>query len=142
MEKTNKGFTLVELLVVIAIIGLLTGMVVASIQNAKAKSRDAQRISDINSLATALAFYHNDFNEYPIEPAGYYIDDLSDPGASLYDALIATAGILNAFPLDPKNSDNYRYYYESADGSDFYLEYYLETNSMSGKDIGLNYLVP
>jgi type II secretion system protein G len=134
--KANKiGFTLVELLVVVAIIGLLTGVVVISITNVKAKARDAQRVSDINTINTALNMYHNDFNAYPIYD-GYI---------TTTDALstaLRNAGALSSVPKDPLNYGNYRYYYQSVNGGDFYLQYYLETNSIQGKSQGLNYVVP
>jgi prepilin-type N-terminal cleavage/methylation domain-containing protein len=131
----KMGFTLVELLVVIAIIGLLSGMVVISIKNVKAKARDSQRVSDMNTIITALNMYHNDFNAYPIFD-GYITNT---------DALSTTlknAGATSVLPIDPSNSGNYRYYYQSVDGEDFYLEYYLETNSIRGKNQGMNYMVP
>ncbi len=50
--KNTKGFTLIELLVVIAIIGILSSVVLASLSTARAKSRDARRISDIGQMQT------------------------------------------------------------------------------------------
>ena len=133
--KNNKGFTLVELLVVIAIIGLLSGMVVISIQNVKAKARDSQRVTDVNSIFTALSLYHNDFSAYPIFD-GYIT------GSDTLSIALRNAGAISTAPTDPLNTGNYRYYYQSNDGTDFYLEYYLETNSISGKSQGMNYVVP
>lgn len=49
-----RGFTLIELLVVIAIIGLLSTMAVIQLNDARAKARDAKRISDVKQLATIL----------------------------------------------------------------------------------------
>ena len=59
------GFTLIELLVVIAIIGLLSTLAVVALNNARMKSRDAKRVSDIKQIQTALELYYNDANAYP-----------------------------------------------------------------------------
>jgi len=144
-KNQRNGFTLIELLVVIAIIGLLSGMVVISVSEAKAKSRDAQRVSEINNIATALALYHNDFNRYPT-----YTGRLT--GTDAVSVTLLNAGLMSGIPLDPLNQDNpaacdtdtngYHYYYESVDGSDFYMGYCLETNSVHGKTKGVNSFIP
>ncbi|OJI07840.1 hypothetical protein BK004_00115 [bacterium CG10_46_32] len=61
----KKGFTLVELLVVIAIIGVLSTLAVVALNNAREKSRDAKRVSDIKQIQTALELYFTDKNTYP-----------------------------------------------------------------------------
>ena len=63
--NNKKGFTLIELLVVIAIIGLLSTMSVLALNSARARARDAKRISDIKQIQTALEMYYNDNNNYP-----------------------------------------------------------------------------
>lgn len=63
--RKQKGFTLIELLVVIAIIGLLSTLAVVALNNAREKSRDAKRVSDIKQIQTALELYYNDENGYP-----------------------------------------------------------------------------
>lgn len=72
--KTNKsvsrGFTLIELLVVIAIIGILSAVVLASLNTARIKGQDAARISDVKSLETALALYYSFYGTYPQSPVG------------------------------------------------------------------------
>ncbi len=65
MKNTKKGFTLIELLVVIAIIGLLSTLAVVALNNARAKARDARRVSDIKQIQTALELYAQDANGYP-----------------------------------------------------------------------------
>jgi type II secretion system protein G len=61
----SRGFTLIELLVVIAIIGLLSSVVLANLNNAKVKARDAQRFSDFNQIRNALELYHLKYGVYP-----------------------------------------------------------------------------
>ena len=57
MKRNQKGFTLIELLVVISIIGLLSSIVLSSLNTARAKARDARRKSDIHSIVTSLYLY-------------------------------------------------------------------------------------
>jgi prepilin-type N-terminal cleavage/methylation domain-containing protein len=66
MKKNKSGFTLIELLVVIAIIGLLSTLSVLALNAARARSRDAKRISDVQQMQTALEMYYNDTNSYPL----------------------------------------------------------------------------
>lgn len=54
-----KGFTLMELLIVIGILAILSTVVVLVINPAQllARSRDSQRISDLNTVKSAIAYY-------------------------------------------------------------------------------------
>ncbi|HYC80068.1 MAG TPA: type II secretion system protein [Candidatus Binatia bacterium] len=67
----EKGFTLIELLVVIAIIGILSAVVLVSLNSARAKSRDARRLSDLRQIMTALEIYYNDNGAYPDGAAAF-----------------------------------------------------------------------
>jgi prepilin-type N-terminal cleavage/methylation domain-containing protein len=51
----SRGFTLIELLVVIAIIGLLASIILASLNTAQQKGRDARRVSDLQEIAQQIA---------------------------------------------------------------------------------------
>lgn len=56
----KKGFTLIELLVVIAIIGILSSVVIVSLNNARSKARDSSRKSNSQAMATAFALYSSE----------------------------------------------------------------------------------
>ncbi|MBI5742670.1 MAG: type II secretion system protein [Candidatus Niyogibacteria bacterium] len=67
MKNNKKGFTLIELLVVIAIIGILASVVLASLNSARKKSRDARRVADIKQVQLALAMYYDaNSSVYPV----------------------------------------------------------------------------
>lgn len=62
---TKRGFTLIELLVVIAIIGILSSIVLASLNTARLKSRDARRVADLKQLQLALQLFYDANSSYP-----------------------------------------------------------------------------
>ncbi len=106
-HKNTRGFTLIELLVVIAIIGILSSVVLASLNVARAKARDAKRVADIHSLQTALEIYFNTYNQYPpvcgAASIGTYV--------AAWPTLLSSAYI-SQMPYDPINTAaQYGYYY-------------------------------
>lgn len=56
----RKGFTLIELLVVIAIIGILSSVVLASLNTARDKGRDAAVKSSMQTIRVQSELYYED----------------------------------------------------------------------------------
>ncbi len=65
--KSTKGFTLIELLVVIAIIGLLSSVVIASLNSARVRAKDIAEVSNAKAVSKALELYFIDNNRYPTD---------------------------------------------------------------------------
>lgn len=103
-NKRNKGFTLIELLVVIAIIGILSSVVLASLNTARRKSRDAKRISDLKQLQLAFEFYFDAKGSYP------KVTDLDL-------STLVTDGYIASIPHDPVGNSDYLYAYYPTTGS-------------------------
>lgn len=107
MKKEVRGFTLIELLVVIAIIGILSSVVLASLNTARAKSRDARRIADLSQIRNALEFYFDDHGYYPQADCGWDCNGYRYSNApNSWNALAADlAPYIASLPKDPVNSN-------------------------------------
>jgi prepilin-type N-terminal cleavage/methylation domain-containing protein len=90
----QTGFTLIELLVVIAIIGILSSVVLASLNSARQKGRDARRLSDVKQLQLALELYYDSNGQYP---------------TTLSTSSLITPGYIAAIPRDPSSNAVYTY---------------------------------
>ena len=69
----KKGFTLLELLIVIGILAILSTTMLLVINPAEMlrKARDSQRISDLNTLKTAIAMYLTDVPSASLTTGAY-----------------------------------------------------------------------
>ena len=76
--KSKRGFTLIELLVVIAIIGILSAVVLASLNTARTKGSDAGVKANLDTVKTQAALYQNDHNGY----GTFALADCPTPGTS------------------------------------------------------------
>ena len=145
----NRGFTLLELLVVIAIIGMLTSFIFVQMTGFRANSRDATREESIKQIQNGLDLYHVTHLRYPI-CAEVIINGSND---CLSSALV-NDGVFNSVPVDPlgggtgvlpcgdSNPNLFEFCYESATGSDYIIQYNLETNTIQGKDAEWQTVLP
>ena len=146
-----QGFTLIELLVVIAIIGLLSSIVFVSLNSARAKARDAQRIAVVRELQKAVELFYADHNRYPGFPGAFYTTTggdwfirnpiSGDPQAALSQLRSELAPYLPTLPSIPKRQGTVVYYGKDnachlvggsprlqyrTDGSDYKIAVWLE----------------
>lgn len=147
IENKQQGFTLIELLVVISIIALLSSLGMVALNAARMKARDALRMGQMAQLRTAMSFYYDDHNAYPICGSGSF--DVSDPNFGItpgdnigegcdcynYMAEKLTEGskpIMQDTPADPLNKPNkcddseFNFQYLSVIGNEYVLVYNLE----------------
>ncbi|MFA5936324.1 MAG: prepilin-type N-terminal cleavage/methylation domain-containing protein [Candidatus Paceibacterota bacterium] len=96
----KKGFTLIELLVVVAIVGILSSVVLSSLNSARVKSRDSARISQLRQIKYALELYYNINGKYPT---------CLHTGTGCVTVLENTAGVIKNIPKDPKSGLAYTY---------------------------------
>jgi type II secretion system protein G len=127
----KKGFTLVELLVVIAIIGILSTLSVVSLNSARAKSRDARRLSDIKQIRTALDMYYDSSSTYPLSCTTTLGTGncacLTSVGWTNTSTTNCTGTIfMQKVPSDPLSSGTYVY---TSSGQSYEIVYKLEANS-------------
>lgn len=62
--KSKKGFTLIELLVVVAIIGILSSIVLVSLNSARNKGRDASGKGSMSSMRASAELIFDTTNSY------------------------------------------------------------------------------
>ena len=108
----KKGFTLIELLVVVAIIGILSSVVLASLNSARAKARDARRKADISEIQKALEMYYDAYGGYP-SSACPAVDFKIKNSLALESKLKQFLSTVPADPIAPGDCYNTQYLYLS-----------------------------
>ena len=126
----GRGFTLIELLLVITIVSLLATIVLVGVNSGRSKARDAKRLTDIKTIASALEFFYSDKGHYPV--AVGWITGCSLSGANWISDngdYSWNSKYIEAMPRDPSEScggTNERYYAYKSDGDIYQLTAKLE----------------
>jgi len=103
--KYSKGFTLIELMVVISLMGLLSFIVLASMDSAREKGRDLEMQSLFASLRAKSEQYYSKYNIFGTNPEGYNLcsydktygfGGIAGPGLLKDIADSASTSLLNA----------------------------------------------
>lgn len=84
-KRFSQGFTLIELLVVIAIIGILSSVVLASLNTARGRGADAAIRSNLNNVRAQAELIYDTAN-------GTYVAVCADAGVGRALAAAAAAG--------------------------------------------------
>jgi type II secretory pathway pseudopilin PulG len=109
VKKRKDGFSIIELMVVISIIIILLGIVMASIMEARKKSRDERRVSDVSNIALAMTLYKEKNRGYPVYPNGIELGK----GGELDDDITLFNGNKYNDPLHDEGTNGYGYWYYS-----------------------------
>lgn len=119
----TRGFTLIELLVVISIIGALSSVIVGSLSIARKKADDAQRLSEMHQIQTALSAYYMANGTYPTSNGsgcGGWESTYGDAAigqnfvAGLVSGNTLAKGIHDPVPSLENTCGNYAYYFYPA----------------------------
>ncbi len=130
VRSCPRGFTLIELLVVIAIIGILSSVVLASVQGHRERARDAIRLVGMDQLNKAILAYQLDKGVPPGEDGVMYMNGTADwiPGL--------VPGYANTLPIDPRDTTEHSYRY-MRQGANYTLAARFEHgNATHAKDDG------
>jgi len=131
MSYSKRAFTLIELLVVIAIIGLLATIISIAVNSARAKARDAKRVSELQQLKLAVEMYYDKNNSYP-STGGNWWGECPSYGSHT-DWIPGIGEYIAKLPQDPsQDCSAYRTYLYVSNGTDYkILDYHGPDNANS-----------
>lgn len=104
----KKGFTLIELLVVIAIIGILSGIVLTSLNSARTKAREARATAGLSQIRTVAEIIADGSSYSPLcDAATHTVETSADTSLPALVTDITENSLGNAAPTCYANDDNF-----------------------------------
>jgi type IV pilus assembly protein PilA len=127
----GSGFTLVEFMVVIAIIGLLSSVILTTLNRGRVKARDVKRVTDVQAIVTALQLFYSEHRRFPC----HEVD--SSYSSANFLGILEDEGLISEVPIDPINTYAGLLYY-------YYLSYHSPDNDACGQYavVGFNTELP
>ncbi|MDD5072017.1 MAG: hypothetical protein PHQ42_04775, partial [Patescibacteria group bacterium] len=115
-------------------------LAVVALNNARQKSRDAKRVSDIKQVQTALELYYNDANSYPATAAVVFGTGSISYGspATTYMAILPS----NPSPRNDGSCPNIDYAYSQNNGGASYSITYCLGGATGGLTAGTKRATP
>jgi len=127
-SKNRNGFTLIELIVVITIIAVLTVVAMVSFGGVNKKSRDGQRMADLEKVRIALEMARQVGGSYPPR----------NEQTLMPEGLVPT--YLSEMPTDPKEG-GYAIWFNSPYSYNLYAKMEDLGSTNGSYDWGWNYMV-
>lgn len=123
-HRRQHAFTLIELLVVIAIIGILSSVILASVNTARKRARDARRQEDMKSIQSALELYYSGAGSEKYITQTTTTTVAANATSAL--ASLVSNGLIASVPVDPLGTATPYYYISNSTGSSYCLAAEME----------------
>ena len=115
-KMASRGFTVMELLIVIVIFGILTSVVLSSLQGVHRQARDTERRTDLDNIHANLELYWHVNGSYPVDIGAGSLVNLNpevafDPNGSLITSSTSesTNGPVSGYSSDRPDGAQYAY---------------------------------
>jgi len=137
--KKRPGFTTLELLIVLAVFGILASIAAFTINQSREALRDADRVSDVTVLRSALSQYWLRHASYPTAEGVSLGSPESGIRGFTTEGFVTESGsgnvILEFIPTGPRRNEYYLY---TSDGIGYSLRFTTERATVFG-DAGTYY---